>query len=168
MCVCNSLVKTPWCGGPGCEIPKVSLQRRVGLHEYFLGIARAVSVRSSWDGTKVGAVAVRGKQVVSTGYNGTPAGYDNFVNRSLKFLVCHAEENVVAQAARHGIKLDGCTLFTTLSPCIRCARIMVNAGVSLVVYAERWDGEEAQGAIDLLACCGVLCEQAREEKATGG
>lgn len=167
MCVCNSTVKTPWCGAPGCEIPKVSQQVRVGLHEYFIGIAKAVSVRSSWDGTKVGAVAVRGKQVVSTGYNGTPAGYDNFVNRSLKILICHAEENVVAQAARHGIKLQDCTLFTTLSPCLRCARIMVNAGVAMVVYAERWDDDEAASALDLLSSCGVLCERMKEEKRTG-
>jgi len=109
---------------------------------YFLQIAEAVATRSTCDRKYVGAVLVRDKAILATGYNGSIAGMphcdeighlmeDNHCVRTV-----HAESNAVAQAARNGIRLEGSTLYCTTSPCWLCFKLLVNAGIKAIVYQE--------------------------------
>lgn len=116
--------------------------QRPTIDEWVIGMAEHVSSRSSWPGTKVGCVVTRDGRIVSTGYNGTPRKWKDSESRDNKAVFCHAEENAIVNAARHGISLEGCTFYVTLSPCITCARMMVNVGAVEVIYAELWEGHD--------------------------
>ncbi len=122
--------------------------------EYYLGIAVAVREKANCKGRRVGAVAVKGNRVISTGYNGTPEGVDNCLeggchrcNKPDEFqsgtgydlCICvHAEQNTVLSAARFGIALEGSTVYTTLRPCFNCSKAMLQAKVERVVYIKEW------------------------------
>lgn len=122
-----------------------------------MSIAHVVASRTTWPGkSKVGCVVTQDKQVVSTGYAGLPAGWKNEFPREDKKFWSHAEENAIAQAAKHGAKLKGATAYCTLSPCVPCARMLINAGISSIVYCELWDEAEGLAALQLLSDCGVL------------
>lgn len=110
---------------------------RKSWHEYFMEMAEQVATRSKDPSTKVGCVIVsEDKVVVSTGYNGIPRGvedHDYRMERPTKYLwTSHAEENAVAQAARVGARLAGGTCYTTNVPCSRCARSLIQAGITTV------------------------------------
>ena len=113
--------------------------------DYFLKIAETVSIRSSCSRRKVGAILVKDGHIISTGYNGTPKGLLNCdqggCNRALnpsitltESMCCHAEENAIVQAAHHGISVKGSTIYTIFSPCVLCSKMIINAGISRVVY----------------------------------
>jgi len=112
---------------------------RPSWDRYFLDLATLASTRSKDRSTKVGAVIVDPKRnVVSTGYNGFPAGIDDDVEarheRPAKYLyTCHAEENAILSAARRGVAVEGCTIYATHQPCSRCARGIVQVGIVRVV-----------------------------------
>lgn len=108
--------------------------------EYFIRMAELVASRSKDPSTKVGCVVVSyDNTVLSTGYNGLPRGVLDLperMERPVKYLwTAHAEENAVAQAARNGISLDGATAYVTHSPCCRCARALIQAGILHIVVA---------------------------------
>jgi dCMP deaminase len=124
-------------------------------------MAELVSTRSTWPRTKVGCVVTVDGIVLSTGYNGTPKGWDES-QETTKRHYCHAEENAIVQAARNGVALVGATFYTSMSPCLSCARMMVNVGAERVVFARRWDDPEAQQALEVLAQCGVRYDQIQE------
>ena len=145
---------------------------RPSIDQYLMGLAVVVKSRSDWPGTKVGCVAAFEGMVRSTGYNGTPKGWEpakhlplekydegdrarEIEPRMLKPYYCHAEENAIVQAARAGVKLEGCTFYSTLSCCLPCARMMVNAGAAGFVFLQEWDGQEAEAALQLLGACGI-------------
>ncbi|HIH17066.1 MAG TPA: AAA family ATPase [Candidatus Diapherotrites archaeon] len=121
---------------------------RPSWDEYFIHIAREVSSRSNCVKRKIGAVIVKDKRLISTGYNGTPRGVRNCneggcprcnsfakSGTNLEECVCsHAEENAIVQASYHGVELKGSTLYTTMSPCLQCAKMAINAGIAKVVY----------------------------------
>lgn len=123
-------------------------QKRPDWDEYFMGIARVVSLRSNCLKRKCAAVVVLDRRVISTGYNGTPRGVKNcneggcprcgsFLAQGEKLdecYCCHAEENAITQAAYHGVRIQGASLYTTFSPCLLCAKMIINSGVSEVVY----------------------------------
>src|SRR5689334_12244914 len=102
---------------------------RPSLDQYFMSLALLVATRSTWPGMKVGCVIVKDKQVLSTGYNGTPHGWKNDLGREEKRFYSHAEQNVIAQAARHGTNIKDSSAYVTISPCAACASLLVNAGV---------------------------------------
>ena len=111
---------------------------RRSWNDYFMDMATLVAQRSKDPSTKVGCVVIsEDKIVVSTGYNGLPRGVNDKserMERPAKYLwTSHAEENAVAQAARVGAKLKGGTAFVTHHPCSRCARSLIQAGVTTVV-----------------------------------
>jgi dCMP deaminase len=111
-------------------------------HCRFLELAQLVSTWSKDPSTRVGAVAVRDKRVLSTGYNGLPRGVadlsERLTDRNTKLLMTsHAETNVIVSAAHHGVSLDGATVYVTLWPCSSCAAQLINAGVSQVVIPEQ-------------------------------
>jgi dCMP deaminase len=110
---------------------------RKSWHDYFMEVADVVASRSKDPTTKVGCVIVSDdKVVVSTGYNGIPAGVDDKperMERPAKYLwTSHAEENAVAQAARVGARLRGGSAYVTHMPCSRCARTLIQAGIVTV------------------------------------
>ncbi len=128
---------------------------RPGLDEYFLKLAAVVAERSTCRRRHVGAVAVRNKHILVTGYNGAPAGCvdcltlgclrdENNIPSGERHEVCraiHAEQNAIIQAALHGVSLEGATLYATHSPCILCAKMLVNARInSYVSYGTYSDG----------------------------
>lgn len=104
----------------------------------LMAIATAVSERSTCNRAHVGAVISRGSRVISTGYNGSPSGMDHCPSPEEPGCTrtVHAETNAIVFAARYGISTDGCTLYTTVSPCVECAKLIINAGIVRVVYKE--------------------------------
>ena len=125
---------------------------RPDIDTYFMEIARAVAKRSNCSKRKVGAVLVQDKQIVSTGYNGTPRGTKNCdeggcmrcaagpaPGMDLDLCICsHGEENAIVQAAYHGVKVSGSTIYTTFCPCPLCAKMIINAGIKEVIYAQEY------------------------------
>ncbi len=127
---------------------------RPGLDEYFLKLAAVVAERSTCCRRHVGAVAVRKKHILVTGYNGAPAGSTDCLSLGClrneqnipsgqRHEVCraiHAEQNAIIQAALHGVSLEGATLYSTHSPCVLCAKMLVNARIkSYVSYGQYSD-----------------------------
>ena len=106
----------------------------------FLNLAKHISQWSKDPSTKVGCVVVGpDREIRSTGFNGLPRGIEDnderLNNREIKYpLICHAEESAIMHAARIGISLKDCTAYVTWPPCTRCARSLVQAGVSTIIY----------------------------------
>jgi len=113
-------------------------------------IARLVSRRSTCLRRQVGAVMVKGKNILATGYNGTPSGITHCaqvgclrqqlnVPSGERHELCrglHAEQNAIIQAAKHGINIADATLYCTNSPCIICSKMLINAGIQRIIYQE--------------------------------
>jgi len=109
---------------------------------------------------KVGALLIKDKMIISDGYNGTPSGFENVCeddNNKTKAYVLHAEANAITKVARSHNSSDGATLYVTASPCIECAKLIIQAGISRVVYGELYhmrDGLELleRARIDVVFC----------------
>lgn len=104
---------------------------------------------------KVGALLVKDKMIISDGYNGTPSGFENVCedeNNITKPYVLHAEANAITKVARSNNSSDGATLYVTSSPCIECAKLIIQAGISRVVYS---DAYRLSDGIDLLDRAGI-------------
>ena len=135
---------------------------------YFMDIAHVVKSRSNCCRRNVAAVIVKDRRIISTGYNGTPRGVRNCCDggcarchsdvpsgSGLGECICsHAEENSITQAAYHGISTKGATIYVTLSPCLMCSKMIINAGIREVVYDEEYSVTEQTRAI--LAESGVV------------
>lgn len=138
---------------------------------YFMAIAHVVKTRSSCSRRQVAAVIVKDRRLISTGYNGTPRGLPNCDAGGCArcagdapsgtglgdCICCHAEENAITQAAYHGISVAGGVLYVTISPCLTCARMIINAGIREVVYEGDYTFTEQTRA--LLDTAGVLCRR---------
>ena len=120
---------------------------RPGTDEYFLKIASVVAERSTCRRHHIGAVAVRDKHILTTGYNGAPSGLKDCLELGClrdetgipsgeRHEICrgiHAEQNVIIQAALHGGRLEGSTIYATHTPCVLCAKMLVNARIKRFV-----------------------------------
>ena len=151
--------------------------KRPGWDEYFMRIAQVVARRSNCVKRQVAAVIVRDRRIISTGYNGTPRGTRNSneggcprcgsaaqAGTRLEECLCsHGEENAITQAAYHGISLKGATLYSTFAPCLLCTKMIINAGITEVIYNE--DYPLNQNALGLLEEAGVAV---RRFKLDGG
>ena len=106
------------------------------LDKVFINIAKEIGTLSHCTRSKVGAVLVKDGNVISFGYNGTPAGMDNGCeeNNVTKDEVIHAEMNSILKAAKSGNSVEGSTLYLTLSPCKECSKLILQSGVKKVVY----------------------------------
>lgn len=134
-------------------------------------IAHVVKSRGNCLRRKVAAVVVKERRIISTGYNGTPRGITNCCEggcarcasdvpsgSGLGDCICsHAEENSITQAAYHGISLKDSTIYVTLSPCLTCAKMIINAGIREVIYDEEYCFSDQTRA--LLAEAGVICRR---------
>ena len=116
--------------------------QRVDWHEYFMNIARQVATRSTCDRKHVGAVIVRDRTILSTGYNGSIRGIPHCddVGHQLENSHCvatvHAEANAIIQAAKNGVRVDEAELYTTASPCWNCFKLIANSGIRRIYYGE--------------------------------
>lgn len=118
-------------------------QERPSWDEYFMTMARDfVSKRATCLRRKVGAVLVRDKRILTTGYNGSPPGMPHCTEVGCQMVdghcvrCIHAEQNAIVQAALHGISTKGATCYISAAPCIHCAKLLVAAGVVRVVFGE--------------------------------
>lgn len=118
------------------------------LDRRYMRMAFIWSENSYCERRKVGALIVKDKMIISDGYNGTPSGFENIcedANNVTKPYVLHAEANAITKVARSNNSSDGATLYVTSSPCIECAKLIIQAGISRVVYADAYrlsDGVE--------------------------
>jgi dCMP deaminase len=118
------------------------MAERVDWHTYFMNIARQASTRSTCDRKHVGAVIVRDKTILSTGYNGSIRGMPHCddVGHLMEDGHCvatlHAEANAIIQAAKNGVRIDGAEIYTTASPCWSCFKLITNAGIHTIYYGE--------------------------------
>ena len=134
---------------------KAGAMERPSLDEYFMEIASVVATRSTCLRHQVGAVLVREKRILSTGYNGAPMGLPHClevgcrrenVESGYRHELCravHAEQNAIIQAAIHGVSTTGATLYCTHQPCILCAKIIINSQIRRVVYGNPYPDDEA-------------------------
>jgi dCMP deaminase len=127
--------------------------------EYFMSLAKLAATRSTCRAVAVGAVLVKDRQILATGYNGPPAGFAHCTEQGYCYVgvprcdsdqsytsrASHAEANAIATAARKGIPVDGATIYTTLEPCLNCTKLILAAGIVQVFYEE-----------------GLSCDRARE------
>lgn len=129
---------------------KEEMDRRPSWDEYFMKMAFLVAERSTCLRRKVGAVIVKDKRILTTGYNGAPRGLKHCsevgclrerlnIPSGQRHELCrgaHAEQNAIIQAAISGISIEGGTLYTTNCPCVLCTKMLINAGIDRIVYAE--------------------------------
>jgi len=115
---------------------------RASWDEYFMAIAREVATRSTCDRKHVGAVIVRDKMILATGYNGSIRGLPHcdddghMMEDGHCVRTVHAEANAIVQAARNGVRLEGGQIYVTASPCFGCFKMIANAGLSRIVFGE--------------------------------
>ena len=131
--------------------------KRPSWEAYFMQITNLVAQRSTCSRRKVGAVLVKDKRILATGYNGAPSGLphcldvgclrdENNIPSGQRHELCrglHAEQNVIIQAARDGIPIRGAALYCTTRPCVICAKMIINANISAVYYQEGYADELA-------------------------
>lgn len=145
-------------------------KQRPDWDEYFLDIAELVSRRSTCRRRSVGAVLVKEKRILATGYNGAPTGLrhcldlgclreQNNVPSGERHELCrglHAEQNSIIQAALHGVSVREATLYCTNHPCVICAKMIINAGVAKVIFREGYSDQLSE---EMLQEAGVsLCK----------
>jgi dCMP deaminase len=117
--------------------------------DYFMGIALEVARRSTCDRARVGAIIVKDRRILTTGYNGSPAGLPHcdeighlmVAGHCVRTL--HAEQNAIIQAALHGVGVAGGTMYVTHQPCLTCAKMIINAGIRRVVYGGHYPDAHA-------------------------
>ena len=148
---------------------------RVDWHTYFMNIARQAATRSTCDRKNVGAVIVRDKTILSTGYNGSIRGMPHCdeVGHEMENDHCvatvHAEANAIIQAAKNGVRIDGAELYTTASPCWNCFKLIANAGVRKIYFGEFYRDERSirvagRIGIDLVDLSETPAQQAPQER----
>jgi dCMP deaminase len=129
---------------------KESHPHRPTWEEYFMGITHLVAKRSTCLRRQVGAVLVRDKKILATGYNGAPSGLEHCLEIGClrerlgipsgeRHELCrglHAEQNAIIQAAYHGVGIRGATLYCTNHPCIICSKMIINAGIQKIIFEE--------------------------------
>jgi len=122
-------------------------KERVSWETYFMNIAKEVSTRSTCDRKHVGAVIVRDKTLLSTGYNGSIKGLPHCNDAGCEMVdghcirTSHAEANAIVQAAKNGIKIDGSEIYVTASPCYNCFKLIANSGIKVIFYNELYRDE---------------------------
>lgn len=132
------------------------------LDKRYLRMATIWAENSYCVRRKVGAIIVKNQMIISDGYNGTPSGFENVCEDDAgvtKPYVLHAEANAITKVARSNNSSDGATLYVTASPCVECAKLIIQAGIKRVVYNELYricDG------LDLLTRAGVECVHVAE------
>lgn len=135
---------------------KTGTKKRLTVDEYFMAITKVVAMRSTCLRQNVGAVIVKDKRILSTGYNGAPANLPHCIDlgclrEELKIpsgerhelcRAVHAEQNAIIQAALHGVSIENATMYTTHQPCIMCAKMLINSKIKRVIYGTKYNDEK--------------------------
>jgi dCMP deaminase len=140
-----------------CESEKVEKQLMLDMR--YLRMAEIWAENSYCTRRKVGAILVKDKMIISDGYNGTPAGFENICeddDGKTKPYVLHAEANAITKVAKSANNSQGATLYVTTSPCIECAKLIIQSGIKRVVYTSPY---RVQDGIELLNRAGVSVTQ---------
>ena len=138
------------------------LQERPSWDEYFMTLANQVATRTTCIRRAVGCVLVRDKRIIATVYNGAPSGLRHCaeigcmrqqlgVPSGQKHELCralHAEQNALIQAARYGLSVEGATIYVNTQPCVLCAKMLINAGICEIVYANPYPDELAMSMLE--------------------
>ena len=146
---------------------------RPSWKEYFMDIALLVARRSTCRRRRVGAITVRDKRILATGYNGAPTGLPHCLDIGClreeleipsgeRHELCrglHAEQNVIIQAAYHGVSIEGATLYCTNLPCSICSKMLINAGIRDIIYKEGYADSMTE---EMLSAAGVKLVQIDE------
>lgn len=125
------------------------------LDKRYIRMANIWAENSYCQRRKVGCLVVKGNMIISDGYNGTPSGFENVCeddNNVTKPYVLHAEANAITKIARSGNSSEGATMYVTASPCIECAKLIIQSGIRRVVYSEKYRLEDG---LDLLKRAGI-------------
>lgn len=144
--------------------------KRPSWDEYFKQLTEVVATRSTCLRRSVGALIVRDKRILATGYNGAPSGLPHCLDvgclrdqlgvpsgeRQELCRGLHAEQNAIIQASLHGISVKGGTIYVTLAPCVTCAKMIINAGIERVVYRDTYADALA---MQMLAEAGVVTDR---------
>ena len=153
--------------------------KRPSWDEYFLSIMSAVGERATCDRGKSGCVIVKDKHILTTGYVGAPTGahHCDEVGHLMKKVInedgeisqhcvrtTHAEQNAICQAAKHGISINGATLYCKMEPCPVCAKMIINSGIKRVVALKKY--HRAQESRDLFNISGVRLDVIEDEMET--
>lgn len=121
----------------------------------YIRMARIWAENSYCERRKVGALLVKNQMIISDGYNGTPSGFENICeddsNRTFPYVL-HAEANAITKVARSNNSSEGATLYVTASPCIECAKLIIQAGIKRVVYSEKYHTPDG---LELLEKAGI-------------
>jgi len=140
------------------------MKERLDWHNYFINIAKMVAERSTCNRAKIGAVIVKDRSIISTGYNGAPAGLPHctdvgcLIYTSINpdgeeeqncFRTIHAEINAIAQAAKHGVSIDGADIYITASPCYHCLKVLINVGIKNIYYLKPYKIEKIKELLEL-------------------
>lgn len=134
---------------------KTQEEKQKELDLRYLRMANIWAENSYCQRRKVGALIVKNKMIISDGYNGTPAGFENVCedeNNFTKPYVLHAEANAITKIARSGNNSEGATLYVTDAPCIECAKLIIQAGIRKVIYARQY---RLTDGTDLLKRAGI-------------
>ncbi|MBR5475539.1 MAG: dCMP deaminase family protein [Bacteroidaceae bacterium] len=134
------------------------------LDSRYIRMAKIWAENSYCQRRQVGALIVKDKMIISDGYNGTPSGFENICENEqglTKPYVLHAEANAITKIARSGNNSEGATLYVTTSPCIECAKLIIQAGIKRVVYSEEY---HVADGVDLLKRAGVETLYLKEEE----
>ncbi len=135
---------------------------RPSWDEYFMDITRRVATRSTCLRRAVGAILVHDKRIIASGYNGGPTGLAHCLDigclrerlgipSGQQHELCrgiHAEQNAIIQAARYGVSIEGAVLYCTTQPCTQCTKMLINAGIVEIVYAEGYPDDLARELLD--------------------
>ncbi len=129
--------------------------KQTKFDQRYLEMARIWAKNSYCTRRQVGALVVKNNMIISDGYNGTPSGFENVCeddNGVTKPYVLHAEANAITKLARSSNNSDGATIYITASPCIECAKLIIQAGIKRVVYGEKY---RLMDGIELLERAGI-------------
>lgn len=130
-------------------------KKKAALDRRYARMALIWAENSYCERRKVGALVVKNNMIISDGYNGTPTGFENVCedeNNVSKPYVLHAEANAITKLARSSNSSDGATLYVTASPCIECAKLIIQSGIKRVIYTEKY---RLTDGIDLLERAGI-------------
>ena len=120
-------------------------EKELMLDKRYMQMARIWAENSYCERRKVGALIVKNKMIISDGFNGTPSGFENICedeNNVSKPYVLHAEANAITKVARSNNSSEGATMYVTASPCIECAKLIIQAGIKRVIYSEKYRLED--------------------------
>ena len=134
------------------------MDKQTKFDQRYLEMARIWAKNSYCTRRQVGALVVKNNMIISDGYNGTPSGFENVCeddNGVTKPYVLHAEANAITKLARSNNNSDGATIYITASPCIECAKLIIQSGIKRVVYGEKY---RLMDGIELLRRAGIEVE----------